>query len=517
MTSFNSSSHSLGTSDLVGSQDQTLVDTRSVTPNTFTASSVSECTPLIGSNNSNGEQEHRFSDIRQESRLLLDYAIPIFGTQMLEYSLMIASVISIGHISTEALAASTLGSMTASVSGLSIIHGFASALDSLLPQAWTSGRPQHVGLWTQRMMLLMSVILIPILAIWLNAEWILLRLKQEPVIAHLAGVYLRWFSLSLPGQAVSIVLRRFYQAQGLMHIPTLIMVIIAPINALLCWVLVWGPKPLNTGFIGAPIASSISFNLMAIILIVYAKWFIPQTASHPVNRKSFQEIGRLFRLGLSGTGQIASEWWSWEFVALAASQLGPTALAAQSVLLVSSTIAFQTPYSLGIATTVRVGNLLGSGYAQKAKLAAETSIGMSLVTALILSTIFMLFRTSWGRLFNNDETVVELVSSVLPLVALFQIVDGATAVTDGVLRARGMLGFGAIVNICSYYVVGLPMGIILAFWANLGLKGLWTGLASALFCAATISIYVVYKTDWDREVSKAHEGLVGDNEGPAGV
>lgn len=100
-----------------------------------------------------------------------------------------------------------------------------------------------------------------------------------------------------------------------------------------------------------------------------------------------------------------------------------------------------------------------------------------------------------------------------------------------------MLGFGAIVNICSYYVVGeyfpfqniietieldvyglgLPMGIILAFWANLGLKGLWTGLASALFCAATISIYVVYKTDWDREVSKAHERLVGDNEGPAGV
>jgi MATE family multidrug resistance protein len=67
-----------------------------------------------------------------------------------------------------------------------------------------------------------------------------------------------------------------------------------------------------------------------------------------------------------------------------AHRLGPTALAAQSVLLVSCTIAFQTPYSLGIATTVRVGNLLGSGYPQKAKLAAETSIGMSVVTALVL-------------------------------------------------------------------------------------------------------------------------------------
>ncbi|OBZ77896.1 hypothetical protein A0H81_02054 [Grifola frondosa] len=37
------------------------------------------------------------------------------GTHLFEYSLVIASVVSIGHLSTNALAASTLGSMTASV------------------------------------------------------------------------------------------------------------------------------------------------------------------------------------------------------------------------------------------------------------------------------------------------------------------------------------------------------------------------------------------------------------------
>ena len=64
---------------------------------------------------------------------------------------MVASVISIGHLSTTALAASTLGSMTASVSGFSIIQGFASTLDTMLPSAWTSSQPQLVGLWAQRM------------------------------------------------------------------------------------------------------------------------------------------------------------------------------------------------------------------------------------------------------------------------------------------------------------------------------------------------------------------------------
>lgn len=68
----------------------------------------------------------------------------------MEYSLVIASVISIGHISTTALAAATLGSMTASVTGFSIIQGFTSALDTMLPSAWTSSQPNLVGLWSQR-------------------------------------------------------------------------------------------------------------------------------------------------------------------------------------------------------------------------------------------------------------------------------------------------------------------------------------------------------------------------------
>lgn len=65
--------------------------------------------------------------------------------------MVIVSVISIGHLSTTALAAITLGSMTASVTAFSVIQGLTSALDTMLPAAWTSPQPQLVGLWAQRM------------------------------------------------------------------------------------------------------------------------------------------------------------------------------------------------------------------------------------------------------------------------------------------------------------------------------------------------------------------------------
>ena len=42
----------------------------------------------------------------------------------------------------------------------------------------------------------------PTYFIWFNAESILLLLKQDPEVAHLAAVYLRWVSIGLPGKPV---------------------------------------------------------------------------------------------------------------------------------------------------------------------------------------------------------------------------------------------------------------------------------------------------------------------------
>ena len=126
-------------------------------------------------------------------------------------------MLSIGHISTIALAAITIGEMTVNVTGLSIIMGFASALDTVLPGAWTSERPELVGLWTQRMMLIVGLTLVPIIALWLNAETVLLKLRQEPEVARLAALYLRWMCIGIPGTFLLCMygllqLTHFYQA-----------------------------------------------------------------------------------------------------------------------------------------------------------------------------------------------------------------------------------------------------------------------------------------------------------------
>ncbi|KAF5338149.1 hypothetical protein D9611_014564 [Ephemerocybe angulata] len=127
---------------------------------------------------------------------------------------------------------------------------------------------------------------------------------------------------------------------------------------------------------------------------------------------------------------------------------------------------------------------------------------MTIGISLLMSAMFMTLRHSWGRLFTNDEAVVSLVADVLPIAALFQVFDGAVGVTGGIMRARGIQLVGAMLNISGYYVVGIPLGLWLAFTRHMGLKGLWYGLTVSLIYCSVVASYLCLTTDWDREVEK---------------
>lgn len=76
----------------------------------------------------------------------------------------------------------------------------------------------------------------------------------------------------------------------------------------------WGPDSIRLGFIGAPIATAVSFNLISLASVIYGVFYVPKTAWHPLSRRCFTSLGVLVQLGLAGVGQTASEWWSWELV-----------------------------------------------------------------------------------------------------------------------------------------------------------------------------------------------------------
>jgi len=132
---------------------------------------------------------------------------------------------------------------------------------------------------------------------------------------------------------------------------------------------------------------------------------------------------------------------------------------------------------------------------------------MALGLSAASSAMFMAFRKQWGYIFNNDIQVIELVASILPIVALFQVFDGNAAVTAGILRARGKQVTGALLNLSSYYIIGIPFGMWLTFKCGMGIYGLWIGLTVSLVYCSLFGTLLCVRADWNREVWKVRMRL----------
>ena len=164
------------------------------------------------------------------------------------------------------------------------------------------------------------------------------------------------------------------------------------------------------------------------------------------------------------------------------------------------------PFGIGVAASARVGNLLGAKNAKGAARAANVAAWLSMVMGVLVLIVLMAVKDFYAKIFNDDVNVIRLTAEVMPYVALFQIADGLNGSCGGSLRGMGRQHIGAAVNIVSYYMGALPLGIWLAFhgW---GLAGLWVGQCIALYLVGAIEWVIVAWSDWEYQVEKAFERM----------
>jgi len=409
---------------------------------------------------------------QREAKVLTKTSAPMILTFLLQYSLPVASIFTVGHIGKTELGAVSLASMTASITGYAVYQGLATSLDTLCSQAYGSGRRHLVGLQLQRMMCFLMLITIPISVVWAFGEQILSHLGPEKETARLAGLYLKVLIAGAPGYAAFEGGKRYVQAQGIFSANMYILLICAPLNAFLNWFMVWH---LGWGFIGAPIAVSITENILPLLLFLYVRYIDGYQCWGGFDRRALKNWMPMIKLALPGLVMVLAEFLAFEILTLSSSWLGPTALAAQSVLGTITGITFQIPFPISIAVSTRVANLIGATLSVPAKTAAKVSIFAAILVGIFNLSILSIFRESIPRLFTPDEEVIEVVAKLLPLCATFQVVDAISANCNGILRGLGRQEIGGFVALFAYYLVGLPISFYAGFGSpQWGLFGLWT-------------------------------------------
>ena len=160
--------------------------------------------------------------------------------------------------------------------------------------------------------------------------------------------------------------------------------------------------------------------------------------------------------------------------------IGVVELAAHQVVINMASFTFMLPLGVAIGASVRVGNLIGARDAERLRLSCRTAFAMGGGVMAVAAVIMLVYRNELPLLYLDDPAVVALAAVLLPIAGAFQIFDGVQVVGGGLMRGMGRPKAGAIVNLLGFYVVGLPLGWLLAFPGGLGIVGIWWGLAAGL-------------------------------------
>ena len=198
---------------------------------------------------------------------------------------------------------------------------------------------------------------------------------------------------------------------------------------------------------------------MPFLLFLYVRFVSGLDCWGGLNKGAFRNWSPMIRLAVPGLAMVLAEMLAFEILALSASWISPTHLAAQAVLNTLATLAFQLPYSVSIAASTRIANLVGANLADCAKISLRMAILAACLVGSINMSLLGLLRNKIPQLFTDDENVAYLISGVIPLVAAFQLVDAIASTCSGLLRGLGKQSVGGWVNIIAYYGVRiLPPG-----------------------------------------------------------
>nr|XP_051680366.1 multidrug and toxin extrusion protein 2 isoform X3 [Oryctolagus cuniculus] len=417
-----------------------------------------------------------------------------FLFQVLNFLTYVVGTVFCGHLGKVELASVTLGVAFVNVCGVSVGAGLSSACDTLMSQSFGSPNKKHVGVILQRGSLILLLCCLPCWALFLNTQHILLLFRQDPAVSRLTQDYAMIFIPGLPAIFLYSLLAKYLQNQGIVWPQVLSGVVGNCVNGVANYALV---SVLNLGVRGSAYANTISQFVQAAFLflhIVLKKLHLETWEGW--SSQCLRDWGPFLSLAIPSMLMMCVEWWAYEIGSFLMGLLGVVDLSGQAIIYEVATVVYMIPMGLGMAVCVRVGTALGAADTLQAKRSAVSGLLCTAGTSLVVGTLLGLLNSQLGYIFTSDEEVIALVNQVLPIYIVFQLVEAVCCVFGGVLRGTGKQAFGAIVNAIMYYIVGLPLGIVLTFVVGMRIMGLWLGMLTCIFLAAVTFVVYAVQLDW---------------------
>ncbi len=423
----------------------------------------------------------------EEALATLKLSSPIAAGLLAEMGMGVADYVMAGKLGADRLAAAGLGAQMLFTFQL-LPMGALGSVSALGAQAHGADDPAQVSRVVRQGLRFALALALPISIIAIVVPLLLRQSGHYAPVVINQVVALAAFGLpSIPAVLLFTVLRNYVTVLSRPMVATITALLALPLTILGNYITMYGHFGCpQMGVAGIGLTMTIVQWFQVLVIAAYIKRQ-PLLHRYQVFRDLFTHdravFADLWRVGWPIAAGYTFESGMFMTSTVLIGEFGVATLAAHNAVLNLSSISFMIPYAISQAATVRVGYAIGAEAPAAARRAGYTGIVLGLAWMLCMASVLTLmprpllgFYMDVNAPENVDAVTVAL--TLLPIAALFQLVDGLQVTTIGALRGLKdtHLGFAG--------------------------PGLWWGLAVGLVVSATLLV-LRWKQMADRYVASA--------------
>jgi MATE family multidrug resistance protein len=204
-------------------------------------------------------------------------------------------------------------------------------------------------------------------------------------------------------------------------------------------------------------------------------------------------LGPLWRMALLGLPiglQQFLEVSAFGAVGLLIGTFGALQVASHQIAINLAALTFMVPLGVSAAAAVRVGHAVGAADDPRSRRAARMAYVLGAGFMTTTAVLFLTLPERLAGLFTTDAALIAIAASLIPIAGVFQIFDGLQAVGAGVLRGMGDTRAPLIAMLAGYWLIGVPVSVLLGYHSGMGPQGLWWGFVAGL---AAVAVFLLVR------------------------
>lgn len=311
---------------------------------------------------------------------------------------------------------------------------------------------------------------------------------EEKLIPYIKD-YMAIVSFSMFGMFLYEGIKQFLQSYEIVKFPNLILLLAVVVNLILDFTLVFGFSYIPAlGSRGAAIATLSVRSLMGLVMLVYIFRFIDFKS-----KIYYDYMKYLIKIGYPIGAALLLEFLAFNLITILVGRESGFLAATHSILTTISSSTFMVPFAISTALSVKVAYYFGANKPDEIKKFTLSGLIMGVGFMAIAGIIFAVFPKQLISLFTNNTDVIKIALPIMMIAAMYQVFDGFQVVMGGVLKGFKMTKFVSNAVFCGYWLVGMPVAIILVQKYKMSLQGYWIALAISLCVMGFLQAFMAQK------------------------